>query len=176
MKHETKILLKLLSVCLAFPDPALMEALPEMESVAKRLGNVQVRGQLADFLSALKAQPLLGLQEHYTAVFELNPSASLNLTYHLMGDREDRGPALAELMELYRQAGFEPAVADLPDFLPLVLEFLATTPQAGNQALIQRCLSALATIGECLRKSGSLYTAPLEMVSALVSETRSDPP
>ena len=171
MTTEKRKLLKLLSLSLAYPDPAVVEALPEMESAAAGIGNSQARERLSDFMSRLKAQPLLALQEHYTAVFDMNPSASLNLTYHLMGDREDRGRALVELIEVYRQAGFEPAVNDLPDFLPLLLEFLAAVPQAETHALVQRCLSTMPAIAGRLKECGSLYAAPLELLCGVFSET-----
>jgi nitrate reductase molybdenum cofactor assembly chaperone NarJ/NarW len=170
MRTEKRKLLKLLSLSLAYPDPAVVEALPEMEMAAAGLADSQARERLSDFMSRLKAQPLLALQEHYTAVFDMNPSASLNLTYHLMGDREDRGRALVELIEVYRQAGFEPAVNDLPDFLPLLLEFLAAAPQAETHALVQRCLSTVPAIAGRLRENGSLYAVPLEVLCGLFPE------
>jgi nitrate reductase delta subunit len=174
MNREPKILLKLLSACLAYPDPAFMEALPELESTAAAVGDAPARERLSDFMSKLKTRSLLALQEHYTAAFDLNPSASLNLTYHLMGDREERGRALSQLIEVYRQAGLEPAVNDLPDFLPLLLEFLAAAPQAETPALVQRCLSAVPAIAARLRESGSMYAAPIEVVCGLFPEARSD--
>lgn len=176
MTHATKILLKLLSACLAYPDAAVVASLPELESAAAGVGDAPARGRLLDFLSQLRTQPLLALQEHYTAVFDLNPSASLNLTYHLMGDREDRGRALAELIEVYRQAGFEPALNDLPDFLPLLIEFLAAAPQAETHALVRRCLSAVPALAARLRQSGSLYAVPLELLCGAFPETAGIPP
>jgi nitrate reductase delta subunit len=86
-----------------------------------------------------------------------------------MGDREDRGRSLAELLEVYRQAGFAPAVNDLPDFLPLVLEFLAITAGGENHELIRRCLATVPAIVQRLRESGSMYAAPLELVLAAVT-------
>jgi nitrate reductase delta subunit len=170
MKHEKRTLLKLLGLCLAYPDAEALDALPEMEAAAAGLDDPRTRQRLASFMTLMKAQPLLDLQEHYTAVFDLNPSASLNLTYHLMGNREDRGRALAELLEVYHQAGFEPAVNELPDFLPLVLEFMATAPQAETQAPILRCLAAVPALAGRLRESGSMYAVPLELLSAALPE------
>jgi nitrate reductase molybdenum cofactor assembly chaperone NarJ/NarW len=171
MTTEKRKLLKLLSLSLVYPDAGVTEALPEMESAAADMSDPHARERLSDFLSRLKAQPLLALQEHYTAVFDMNPSASLNLTYHLMGDREDRGRALAELIEVYRQAGFEPAVNDLPDFLPLLLEFLSAVPQAETHALVQRCLSTVPAIAGRLNENGSLYAVPLEVLAGVFPET-----
>jgi nitrate reductase molybdenum cofactor assembly chaperone NarJ/NarW len=164
MTDEKSALLKLLSLCLAYPDAQALEALPEMEAAAAGLRDYGSRERLSHFMALVKAQPLLKLQEHYTAVFDLNPSASLNLTYHLMGDREDRGRALAELLEVYRQAGFEPAVNELPDFLPLMLEFLAASPPAEPPPLILRCLAALPAVAGRSKEAGSLYALPLELL------------
>ena len=168
MMDDRKTLLKLLSLCLAYPDAEARGILPEMEAAAKGLGDPLARERLTHFITLMTAQPLLDLQAHYTAVFDLNPSASLNLTYHLMGEREDRGRALAELVEVYRRAGFAPAVDDLPDFLPLVLEFLAVSAAGVDNALIRRCLAAVPAIAQRLKDSGSLYAAPLELVLAAV--------
>jgi nitrate reductase delta subunit len=168
MTDDRKALLKLLSLCLAFPDAEARGILPEMEVAAKSLGDPLARERLTHFITLMTAQPLLDLQAHYTTVFDLNPSASLNLTYHLMGEREDRGRALAELIEVYRQAGFAPAVNDLPDFLPLVLEFLAVTAEGETHELIRRCLAAVPAIAQRLKDSGSMYAAPLELVLSAV--------
>jgi nitrate reductase molybdenum cofactor assembly chaperone NarJ/NarW len=166
----TITLLKLLSLCLAYPDPAFVEALPEMKAAAAGLSDPLARERLLDFMARLEKQPLLALQEHYTAVFDLNPSASLNLTYHLMGDREERGPALAELLDIYGRAGFEPAVNELPDYLPLLLEFLSASPQSESNALVRRCLTAVPAIAGRLKQGGSMFAAPLELLCGVFPE------
>lgn len=170
MTDEKRALLKLLSLCLAYPDA---ETLPEMENAAAGVGEPRARERLSHFMTLMRAQSVLKLQEHYTAVFDMNPSASLNLTYHLMGDREDRGRALAELLEIYRKAGFEPAGNELPDFLPMMLEFMAAAPQSAIHPLIGRCLSVLPAITGCLRENGSLYAPLLEMLCGVVPESTS---
>jgi nitrate reductase delta subunit len=174
MTSANRTLFKLLSLCLSYPDAETLGALPEMEAAAAGLADPFPREPLSAFLALLRARPLLDLQEHYTATFDLNPAASLNLTWHLLGDREDRGRALAELLEVYRQAGFEPAVDDLPDHLPLLLEFMAAAPQVEVHPLVERCLSALPAITGCLRENGSLYAHVLEVLCGVVSESTSD--
>jgi nitrate reductase delta subunit len=141
-----------------------------MEAAAAALPEPFARERLSSFLAHMKTEPLLNLQEHYTAVFDLNPSTSLNLTWHLLGDHEDRGRALAELLEVYRQAGLEPAVDDLPDYLPLLLEFMAAA-QAEVHPLVARCLSVLPAITGCLRENGSLHAHLLELLCQVVNPT-----
>jgi len=171
MTDEKRALLKLLSLCLTFPDAQTLEALPEMEAAAAGLNDLRAREDLSAFLARLRAQPLLNLQEHYTAAFDMNPAASLNLTYHLMGDREERGRALAELLEAYRRDGFEPAVNELPDFLPLVLEFLSVSAAAEKNVLIGRCLATVPALTRRLREGGSPYAVPLELLGGMVFQT-----
>jgi nitrate reductase delta subunit len=175
MTTEKRNLLKLLSLCLGYPDQEVLEALPEMQAAAAGLGDPLARERLSHFMTLMKAQSLLKLQEHYTAVFDMNPSASLNLTYHLMGDREDRGRSLAELLEVYRQAGFEPAVNELPDFLPLLLEFIAESSPAEPHALILRCLATVPAVAGRLKENGSLYAVPLELLCGVFPHTTDVP-
>jgi nitrate reductase delta subunit len=168
MTDDERVLLKLLSLCLAYPDA---QVLSEMEPATAALGDPLGRECLSRLMAQMKAQPLLKLQEHYTAVFDMNPSASLNLTWHLMGDREDRGRALADLLAVYLQAGFEPAVNELPDFLPLLLEFMAAAPQAETHAPVMRCLAAVPALAGRLKESGSIYAVPLELLCGVFPAT-----
>jgi nitrate reductase delta subunit len=93
-----------------------------------------------------------------------------------MGDREDRGRALAELLEVYRQSGFEPTVNELPDYLPLVLEFLAASPDSETHSLVRRCLAAIPTLAGRLKEGGSIFAAPLELLTGVFCETADVPP
>jgi nitrate reductase delta subunit len=176
MTNDRTTVFKLLSLCLAYPDPALAEALPDIESAAAGLSDARLREGMASFAAALRSQPLLSVQEHYIAVFDMTPAASLNLTYHLMGDREERGRALAELLAVYRMGGFEPAVNELPDYLPLLLEFLACSPQSETFSAVQRCLGAVPAITGRLREIGSLYAAPFELLGRAVAAAADSPP
>jgi nitrate reductase delta subunit len=74
-------------------------------------------------------------------------------------------------MAVYRQAGFEPAVNELPDFLPLLLEFMATAPQAETHPPIMRCLAAVPALAGRLKESGSMYAVPLELLCGVFPET-----
>jgi nitrate reductase delta subunit len=176
MTDDTRTLIKLLGLCLAYPDAETLTALPEIRAAAAGLGDARAREALAGFLARVEAEPELKLQEHYTAVFDMTPSASLNLTWHLMGDREERGRALAELLAVYLQAGFEPAVGELPDFLPLMLEFLAAAAPEHPHPLIRRCLAAVPAIAAKLREAGSPYAAPLEMVGEIFPASTDEVP
>ena len=78
-------------------------------------------------------------------LFDRSRSLSLNLFEHVHGESRDRGGAMVSLVETYRAAGFDPATSELPDHLPVLLEFLATQPAAGHRL----CRQSLPGRGQC---------------------------
>ena len=89
--------------------------------------------------------------------FDLNPATSLNLTYQKYGDGKERGPALAQLHQVYQGAGYEAATCELPDFLPLVLEFLAICPSEAYTWLLEEYRSQIETLANRLKETGTPY-------------------
>ena len=120
--------LRILGRLLAYPTPELIAALPDCR---RRLAdeNILAPAALRDLdtlMAAMAARDLLDLQEEYVALFDRTPSLSLHLFEHVHGDGRDRGQALVDLMGVYRDAGLEIACAEIPDYLPLFLEFLSS--------------------------------------------------
>ena len=153
--------LKLLAVLLSYPSEELVAALPE---IAKRLNAESApRGatqdDLAGLLAELKREDLLDLQERYVAQFDAGRSTSLHLFEHVHGDSRDRGQAMVDLNALYRGSGFVLAVNELPDYLPALLEYLATRPAAEVHDLLEDCVHILRAVGERLSACGSPYAA-----------------
>ena len=153
--------LKLLAVLLSYPTEELVAALPEL---ARRLGaEAALRGAtqdaLAGLLAELKREDLLDLQERYVAQFDTGRSTSLHLFEHVHGDSRDRGQAMVDLNALYGRSGFVLAVNELPDYLPAVLEYLATRPAEEVHDLIEDCAHILRAVGERLIAGGSPYAA-----------------
>lgn len=166
MTAQQRLRLRLVACLLRYPDSDLLAELPELEACAATLTDSAARESLKAFLTALAETPLIHLQEHYTTAFDTCPDTSLNLTYHLMGDHEDRGKALARILAIYRRGGYAPAAPDLPDFLPMVLEFLAECPEAPDAPFLYHFLSPIADLAERLAEAGSPYRFVLEMVPA----------
>jgi len=153
--------LKLLAVLLSYPAEELVAALPE---IARRLGTEPaLRGAtqdaLAGLLAELKREDLLDLQERYVAQFDAGRSTSLHLFEHVHGDSRDRGQAMVDLNALYRKSGFVIKVNELPDYLPAVLEYLATRPEEEVHELLEDCVHILRAVGERLVAGGSPYAA-----------------
>jgi nitrate reductase delta subunit len=159
--------LKLLALLLQYPDAAFREALPELAEAARGLPDAAGREALQAGVEALAALPPLELAARYTAAFDLSPSTTLDMTHHLWGDSEQRAAVLARLERAYRGAGYARANGELPDFLPLMLEFLAVCPQAPDREFVWSCLEGLKTLGPRLAQEAPVYAALLARVEAL---------
>jgi nitrate reductase delta subunit len=167
MADDRTQLLKLISICLSYPDDELLDSLDDIERSLNGLEHSATQTFQA-FISHLRGQSRLSVQEHYTATFDLNPNTSLNFTYHLIGDGEQRGRILADLRDTYHRAGFETTVNELPDFLPLVLEFLSEAPEGSHPPALRRLGIAVATIVKRLGEAGSIYAGLLTLASGLI--------
>jgi nitrate reductase delta subunit len=168
MDEHVKIQMKIVSLLLQYPDEGFCRSLPFIEETLDRLPNSSARDVLVRFISYLQATPLLCLQETYTRTFDLDPSTCLNLSYHLLGDSEKRGNVMAGLRQIYHEAGFETITGELPDYLPLMLEFLSECPECDGAGMLWSYLGAVEKPAGVLKDSGNPYALLLEVVGDIV--------
>ena len=158
---------KLLSALLCYPESELLAALPVLRvqlaavlnSPCAKVGatgtptgvsktaaacGANLEHSLAPLLDYLSSAPLIRLQENYVATFDRSTSHSLHLFEHIHGESRDRGQAMVDLLEEYRKHGFELSTTELPDYVPLFLEFLAQLPEDQVQALLGDAIHVLA--------------------------------
>ena len=172
---------KVFAVLLSYPQEEWLAALPELEGAlsAESAMNGNACVELAPLLQAMREGTLIHIQEEYVATFDRNPSHSLHLYEHLHGESRERGPALVSLLEEYRQHGLEISDAELPDYLPLFLEFLSLLPQQEATSLLGDAVHVIAAIGGRLAKNGSPYALvmrQLESLSPVPAEALIEPP
>ncbi|MEK6749370.1 MAG: nitrate reductase molybdenum cofactor assembly chaperone [Pseudomonadota bacterium] len=155
-------ILKVLAALLEYPDQALIDALPELRAyVAQDTEPVADDAQALDmFLDVLENSTLIDAQAMYVQTFDLTPEHSLHLTHHLFGDDNGRGPALIDLTEYYKSFGFEPVEDELPDYLPLVLEFAGQLAADEGRLFLSRITKVLTQLAINLETVESVY-APL---------------
>ena len=122
-------LLKVISVLMDYPSHELFtdDTLSECKAIVmnSRLISPQVRQEIADFIDDMVAAGEMESQARYDSLFERGRSLSLWLFEHVHGESRDRGQAMVDLMAQYEAAGFEIGVKELPDYLPMYLEYLA---------------------------------------------------
>ena len=139
---------KILSVLLCYPEQELVDALP---SILGRLKTLEIEWSLLS--------PLLEhLHEKDFSLFDRNPSCSLHLFEHIHGEDRLRGQALVNLMSEYKANGYDISVIDeLPDYLPLFLEFLSVCNEGEAKDLLAASIDVIDHIGSKLRESQSVY-------------------
>ncbi|WP_289042318.1 nitrate reductase molybdenum cofactor assembly chaperone [uncultured Aliiroseovarius sp.] len=152
---------KATSLILSYPTDELQKAMPEIAAVLMsdtRL-TTAARRALAPLLKALEHDDIYALQEAYVSLFDRSRTLSLNLFEHVHGESRDRGGAMVSLVETYRDAGFDPVTSELPDHLPVLLEFLATRPADEAQDVLSDAAHIFAALVERLNRRESEYAA-----------------
>jgi len=161
-----------LAVLLAYPSdqqrsllPAVMEVLDAEVRIPPPL-----RRALARLAAEIAGGDLYDAQERYVWLFDRTRSLSLNLYEHIHGESRDRGQAMVALLELYRSKGLELSANELPDHLPVFLEFLSTLADDEAASLLGEASHVLAALGERLHKRGSAYRAVFGALVALAAD------
>jgi len=151
---------KLLSVLLAYPDEELIDALPELLQAAAELPRDE-RRTLEPVLDAIATTPLAELRRAYVETFDFDRRCGLHLTYHTHGDRRQRGLELVRLKRRYAEAGLPFVGSELPDYLPVMLEFASLHPDEGRE-LLSSLRAPLELVRAALHHRGSLHAGVLD--------------
>jgi nitrate reductase delta subunit len=162
---------KILSILLSYPDEEIQAATGELRNAVaadSALGRDQ-RLRLVALIDELAERDLMDLQERYVLLFDRTRSLSLHLFEHIHGESRDRGQAMVDLRAMYDAAGLEIAANELPDYLPLFLEYLATRPFDEARNLLQQTSHIVAAVRERLVKRGSPYAVVLEALEAMAA-------
>jgi nitrate reductase delta subunit len=162
---------KALSALLSYPTTELQQAAAEIgEAIeAEHAIPARVRKQLHNLLTELASGDLYDLQERYVLLFDRTRSLSLHLFEHVHGESRDRGQAMIDLKALYEKNGLFISASELPDFLPLFLEYLSTRPLKEACETLGQPAHILTALAERLRKRRSSYEAVFRALTALAA-------
>jgi nitrate reductase delta subunit len=160
---------KLASVLLQYPTAAVFEGLDVLNAAARHASRAG-REPLARFLRWLRDTDPTEVAQHYVQTFDLRRRCALYLTYYRYGDTRKRGMAMLRFKSAYRRAQFVPTDGELPDYLPLVLEFAALAP--AGVALLGSCRADLELLRRALQEADSPYVDVVEAVCAELPKLR----
>jgi nitrate reductase delta subunit len=160
---------KALSALLSYPDDDLRAAVGEIEEAITQEGllDAGLRASLRPLFENFRHADLLDLQEAYVDLFDTTRRLSLHLFEHVHGDSRDRGQAMVDLASVYEKNGLILAAHELPDHLPLFLEYLSTRPFDEARGLLAETGDILAVLGGRLAERKSPYAAVFGALLAL---------
>lgn len=160
--------LRVLSRLMSYPTAELQAAAGEMGDVLRRetVLPVEPAEAVRAFALALARRPLTAIQEDYVALFDRGRALSLHLFEHVHGESRDRGQAMVDLLQVYRDGGLELDARELPDYLPLMLEYFSTRPMAEAGELLGDAMAIMVLLGARLRQRGSGYAVLFEALEA----------
>ena len=165
--------LRVLAALLGYPDAELRSYLPQMGEVLRReraLPAARITEIDALIAALAKADPL-EVEADYVALFDRGRATSLHLFEHVHGDSRDRGPAMIDLAQTYEKAGLFLAEGELPDYLPVVLEFVSTQPPREARAFLSEMSHIFNAIFSALRQRDKRYASVLGALLELAGET-----
>jgi len=161
--------LKALSLALSYPSRELQDTMPEIGALLGADPRIapDTRAALQALTQSLGQGDLFDVQESYVMLFDRSRTLSLNLFEHVHGESRDRGGAMVSLIETYRAGGFEPVTSELPDHLPVLLEFLSTRPAPEAQEILADAAHIFDTLVTRLVRRTSGYDAVFAALSQL---------
>jgi nitrate reductase delta subunit len=173
MSNESAMLLfRALSALLSYPTAELRAGLAEITDVvgSSPLIGPRERVGLRALVDEIGQDDLLTAEERYVDLFDRGRALSLHLFEHVHGEGRDRGAAMVELKELYAAAGFDLATRELPDYLPVVLEYLSLGDIAEARDMLSDCVTILTTIARALLARQSRYAAVPQALLVIAGE------
>lgn len=160
---------KVLSLLLSYPDDELQKFLPHVEKELieeSLLQEDKIRG-LAEFCKRFNELDINNWQEEYVQLFDYSRSVSLHIFEHIKGDSRDRGQAMVNLIEFYKESGMHFTTKELPDYIPAFLEFLSTLPTEKAAELLGETVHVMDRINVALSESRNYYSAIFQAIISL---------
>lgn len=168
--------LRVLARLLSYPDATLRKHLPELrDALAKEAALSAARlAELEDLMNWMSAgtslQYSLGIEEAYVELFDRGRATSLHLFEHVHGDSRDRGPAMIDLAQNFEKAGLYLAPGEMPDYLPVVLEYTSTQPPKEARAFLNEMAHIFNAIFAALQQRDTRYASVLGALLELAGE------
>ncbi len=160
---------KILSALLSYPTLEIQEAAGDFLGVLKSealLKDPEIKA-LTPLIGEISTRDIYDLQERYVLLFDRTRSLSLHLFEHVHGESRDRGQAMVDLGALYSKHGLDISTEELPDYLPLFLEFLSVLSRQEALDYLTQPAHVLATLAERLERRRSSYQAVFNALTAL---------
>jgi nitrate reductase delta subunit len=164
--------LKVLSHLLSYPEAETLAALDELAAVIEQENLLleEHKKSVLALIDTYRGADLLDVQEAYVVLFDRGRFLSLHIFEHVHGESRDRGQAMVNLLQMYEAHGFEMSTHELPDYIPLFLEFLSQQEQAEAVLLLHDAMPVLSLLGARLTERGSEFSAIFDALAGFAGE------
>jgi nitrate reductase delta subunit len=151
---------------LDYPNAELMENLDAVMQVVMSDPEVSAdeRKVVEELVTWMRSLDLTRVQQTYVDTFDMTPEHDLHLTHHLFGESRERGPAMVEISEHYKAAGLDVSNGELPDFLPLILEYVSTLDELQARFFLNDAAKVITVLAENLEKVDSQYGSLIRVI------------
>jgi nitrate reductase delta subunit len=154
----------LASVLLSYPDAELIGLRTELVHATESLPHSAPAKELVTFARWFESADADALPVDYVRTFDMRRRTALHVTYFVYGDTRNRGMALLELKQRYRLAGFAPSDTELPDFLPMLLQFAAEAPDGHGEAALRTVRTGIELLFRSLKDAKSPYAHVVDAI------------
>ncbi len=170
--RKAQLSLRVLAHLLRYPGPEVRAHLDELRAALANEAAVPPSRliELNALLERLATQPALLVESEYVELFDRGRATALHLFEHVHGDSRDRGPAMIDLIQTYEKAGLYLGPDELPDYLPVLLEFASTQPPAQAREFLAEIAHIVRVIFSALLRKQSPYASVLAAVLELAGE------
>ena len=164
--------LRACALLIGYPDASLRGLLPDLRLALHDEAALSASrlAELDALIDTLQQQPALDGEAAYVELFDRGRSTSLHLFEHVHGDSRDRGPAMIDLAQTYEKAGLFLSAGELPDYLPVVLEFASTQPPKEARAFLAEMAHIMNALFTALVKRESRYASVVGALIELAGE------
>ena len=159
-----------LSHLLSYPDEEWRKERSEWQQIIGEIEHEALKGHLLAFLESAASYSSEELIETYVYTFDFGKKTNLYVTYFNSGEQRERGIELLQLTDLYQQSGFQTTDKELPDYLPLMLEFAAVADHEKAAAVFQKYAANLEELRLQLSENESIYTPLLDGLMMILEE------
>ena len=157
---------KAMSLLLEYSTQELHANLDDLAKAVSQEADMQdeERSAVLDLIAFMRQSDLIELQAEYVKTFDLVAEHSLHLTHHLFGDDKNRGPALIDLTEMYKEYGLDQSTNELPDYLPLILEFASQLEDSEARVFLADTSKILKVLADNLDKVSSPWATGIRLI------------
>lgn len=158
IQNERANVYKLISFMFEYPSEKMLAIMPEIKTEIEKLSNKNLKETLMKFIESMENSDLDDWRDQYIAYFDFGRSTNLYVTYSRLGEQRQRGIELLKLKEFYQASGYEVTDYELPDYLPLMLEFSGQVSAEVSNQLFTKYKSEINTIRDSVAEKGGQFT------------------